>query len=275
MQEFLDGWMSDLPDGWRVEFDGVTLGFDAIDPDLTLDPWEPIFPVRRGQVFPGMPKGTHLFRAFDGLHPSHVRCVILGQDPYPDPGFATGRAFEAGNISGWRDLDKMFSRSLRAYLQLLLAARSRDMTFARSFDDWPRALEAIEQGSPAIESPDRLADHLESKGVLLLNASLTLTRFAVQPGPHQTQGHLPLWRPLVEAVLSSLMARETPLVIIGFGNAAADVLEVMGIPEGHAGNTASVRRPHPADADSVLSQPNPFLCCNAELESMGATPIDW
>ena len=275
MQEFLDGWKSDLPDGWRDEFDGVNLGFDAIDPDLTLEPWEPIFPVRRGQVFPGMPKGAHLLRAFDGLGPNHVRCVILGQDPYPDPGFATGRAFEAGNLSSWRELDKMFSRSLRAFLQMLLAARSRDMTFARSFDDWPRALEAIEQGDQAIESPDRLADHLESQGVLLLNASLTLTRFAVEPGPHQTHGHLPLWRPLVETVLSCLMARETPLVIIGFGNAAADVLDTMGIPEGHSGNAASVRRPHPADADAVLSRPNPFLCCNAELEAMGASPVDW
>ena len=275
MQEFLDGWKSDLPDDWRDELDGVNLGFDAIDPDLTLEPWEPIFPVRRGQVFPGMPKGAHLLKAFDGARPNHVRCVILAQDPYPDPGFATGRAFEAGNISSWRELDKMFSRSLRAYLQMLLAARSGDMTFARSFDDWPRALEAIEQGSPAIDTPDRLADHLESQGVLLLNASLTLTRFAAKPGPHQTIGHLPLWRPLIEAVLGSLTARETPLVVIGFGNAAADVLDTMGIPEGHSGNIASIRRPHPADANAVLSRPNPFICCNAELEEMGASPVDW
>ena len=275
MQEFLDGWTSDLPDPWRDELDGVILDFDAIDPGLALEPWEPIFPVRRGQVFPGMPRGAHLLRAFDGLGPNHVRCVILGQDPYPDPGFATGRAFEAGNVSSWRELDRMFSRSLRAFLQMLLAARSGDMTFARSFDDWPRALEAIERGNPAIEPPDRLADHLESQGVMLLNASLTLTRFAVRPGPHQTRGHLPLWRPLVETVLGSLMARETPLVIIGFGHAAADVLDTIGVSDGHGGNTASVRRPHPADADAALSRPNPFLCCNAELEAMGGSPVDW
>ena len=275
MQEFLDGWQSDLPDGWRSEFGSVNLDLDAVAPDLTLEPWEPIFPVRRGKIFPGMPRGAHLLRAFDGLEPCNVRCVILGQDPYPDPGFATGRAFEAGNLSGWRELDKMFSRSLRAYLQMLLAARSGDMTFARSFDDWTRALDAIEQGELAVEIPDQLADYLESQGVLLLNVSLTLTRFAVQPGPHQTHGHLPLWRPLIEAVLSLLMAREAPLVIIGFGDAAADMLETMGISAKHAVNTASILRPHPADADAVLALPNPFLCCNAELEKMGASPIDW
>ena len=59
-----------------------------------------------------------MFRAFDGIAPEDVRCVILGQDPYPCPAFATGRAFEAGNVARWRELDKMFSPSVRAVVQL-------------------------------------------------------------------------------------------------------------------------------------------------------------
>lgn len=275
MREFLEDWMSDLPQCWRAELGDVALDFDAVVPELTLDVWEPIFPVRRGRIFPGMPKDAHLLRAFDGPEPAKVSCVILGQDPYPEPGFATGRAFEAGNVGEWRELDKMFSKSIRAYLQMLVAARSGDPAYARSFDDWPMTLAAIEQGDVSMEPPDQLADHLEAQGSLLLNASLTLTRFAVQPDPHQTKGHLPLWRPLVKTVLRVLTAREVPLVVMGFGNAAADVLATLGIAEGHTGNTACILRQHPAEADAVLARSNPFLLCNDFLEAMGATPIKW
>jgi len=30
-----------------------------------------------------------------------AKIIILGQDPYPHPGAATGRAFEVGNLSSW------------------------------------------------------------------------------------------------------------------------------------------------------------------------------
>ena len=275
MREFLEGWMSDLPQCWRAELGDLALDFDAVAPELALDVWEPIFPVRRGQIFPGMPTGAHLLRAFDGPEPAMVSCVILGQDPYPEPWLATGRAFEAGNVAEWRELDKMFSKSIRAFLQMLVAARSGNPAYAGSFADWPMTLAAIEQGDVSIEPPNQLADHLEAHGSLLLNASLTLTRFAVQPGPHQTKGHLPLWRPLVKAVFRVLTAREAPLVIMGFGDAAADALATLEIAEGRTGNTACIVRQHPAEADAVLARPNPFLLCNDFLEAMGATPIKW
>ena len=275
MREFLDGWMRDLPRCWRAALGDVALDFDAVPPELSLHVWEPIFPVRRGQEFPGMPRDAHLLRAFDGTAPDDVRCVILGQDPYPDPGLATGRAFEAGNIKSWRELDRMFSRSIRAYVQMLVAARAGEPGFARSFDAWPRTLAAIENGRVQLHPPFALADHHEAQGLLLLNSSLTLTRFDVQTDPHQAEGHLPLWRPLMQAVLKLLIARRLPLVIIGFGAVAARMIASFGISDGLVGNTACILRQHPADADAVLSQPNPFVRCNAVLAEMGASPIEW
>ena len=109
--EILADWQSDLPGPWREAIGDTQLGFDACDPSLTLEPWEPVFPVRRGKTFPGAPPGAHIFRAFDAIDPGDVRCVILGQDPYPAPDFATGRAFECGNVAAWRELDKMFSKA--------------------------------------------------------------------------------------------------------------------------------------------------------------------
>jgi uracil-DNA glycosylase len=32
----------------------------------------------------------------------NVKVVILGQDPYPQKGIATGRAFEVGGLASWR-----------------------------------------------------------------------------------------------------------------------------------------------------------------------------
>ena len=217
-----------------------------------------------------------MLRAFDNLPPEEVRCVILGQDPYPCPAFSTGRAFEAGNLARWRELDKMFSPSVRAVIQLIVAARTGEAHYARSFAQWPAMLAAIEGGAVDLEASDTLADRWVASGVLLLNSSLTLTRFQREGDPHQVRGHLPLWRPLMVRVLSHLVARDAPVVFIGFGNAAAETLAAAGLGGSDAGATGrAIFRPHPAAADEVLAQENPFTLCNRRLRAMGAAAVDW
>lgn len=275
LEEILLDWPDDLASDWRAICGEVRLGFEEIDADLALEFWEPIFPVRRGRIFPGMPAAAHMFRAFDGIPPDRVRCVILGQDPYPSPEFATGRAFEAGNVASWRELDKMFSKSVRAFTQQIVAARTGAPEYARSFEDWPKTLAAVETGVVAFDPPSRLAQRWVDDGVLLLNASLTLSRFRVDVDPHQARGHWPLWRPLMIAVLKALVARGDPLAFIGFGDVAAETLAQAGIDENSDGNLRCILRDHPARADVVLALDNPFLLCNKHLEAMGAKPIAW
>ncbi|PSJ57160.1 uracil-DNA glycosylase [Mesorhizobium soli] len=275
MKEFMAYWSEDLGEPWRALIGGVEPDFEAVAHDLELEVWEPIFPVRRGKNFPGMPAGAHCLRAFDGISPDQVRCVVLGQDPYPEPGFATGRAFETGNVARWRELDKMFSKSIRAYMQLIVAARTGDDSYACSFDDWPKTLAAMENGSVPVESPSEIADRWVSEGVLLLNASLTLTRFKVDIDPHQSKGHLRLWRPIILEALRRLTAKGKPLVFLGFGDAAAEALAEAGIDESADGHLRCILRDHPARADAVLSRPNPFILCNDYLEAMGVEPIAW
>ena len=280
-EETFAGWREDVEPAWRSVLDGVHLGFDAVDPSLTLEPWEPVFPARRGRGFPGAPPGAHVLRAFDGIAPGSVRCVVLGQDPYPCPAFATGRAFEAGNVASWRELDKMFSPSVRVLIQLVIAARTGDERYAAGFERWPSTLADIERGRVRLEVPAALADRWVGSGVLLLNSALTLSRFDPEVGSHQTRGHLPLWRPVVLAVLRHLAARPAPLVCIGFGDAAATLLVEAGLDgdEGAgadgAGPPSVILRPHPAAAGELLALQNPFSLCNRHLEAMGGTPIDW
>lgn len=275
MIETLAGWHGDIAPAWRDALGAVALDFDAIDPTLELQPWEPIFPSRRDKTFPGAPKGAHMLRAFDGIAPQDVRCVILGQDPYPEPGFSTGRAFEAGNVVTWRELDKMFSKSIRAFTQQIVAARTGNLAYARSFADWPATLAAIESGRVDLEGAGVLAQRWVDDGVLLLNASLTLSRFKVEIDAHQSRGHLPLWRPLMLQVLRHLAGRGSPIVFIGFGDVAAQTLALAGITEGRHALCACILRDHPARADAVLALENPFLLCNRYLETMGAKPVAW
>jgi uracil-DNA glycosylase len=275
MAETLAGWEDDLPDAWRAALGPIGDDFDRVDPELEIEAWEPIFPGRRGKHFPGQPKGAHALRAFDSIAPEGVRCMILGQDPYPEPGFATGRAFEAGNLAGWHELDKMFSKSVRAYMQLIVAARTGDDNFARSFDDWPATRAFLTDPQSGFENTDAVADRWVNEGVLLLNASLTLSRFKVDIDPHQSHGHLPFWQPLMLGVIRMLLARNLPVVFIGFGDAAARILRKAGLEEGHVGQVGCILRDHPAFAEAVLTRPNPFILCNSYLETMGARPIAW
>jgi len=275
------GWREDVEPAWWSVLDGVDLGFDAVDPALTLEPWEPIFPARRGRAFPGAPPGAHVFRAFDGLDPADVRCVVLGQDPYPCPAFATGRAFEAGNVASWRELDKMFSPSVRVLIQLVAAARTGDDRCAAGFERWPSLLADVEGGRVRLEAPSALADRWVGSGVLLLNSALTLSRFERDVSPHQARGHLPFWRPVLLAVLRHLAARRAPLTCIGFGDAAASLLVEAGLDGDDgagadgAGPASIILRPHPAAAGELLALENPFSLCNRHLEAVGGTPIDW
>ena len=276
LRETLEGWQEDIHQPWRDVVSDVSPAFDDVDPALALEPWEPVFPARRGRSFPGAPVDAHMLRAFDGLAPADVRCVILGQDPYPCPAFATGRAFEAGNVARWCELDKMFSPSVRAVIQLIVAARTGESQYARGVARWPATLAAIEDGRVDLEAPEALADRWVASAVLLLNASLTLTRFRRDGDPHQIRGHLRLWRPLMVRVLGYLARQDAAVVFIGFGNAAAETLAAANIAAADADASARViLRPHPAEADKVLAQENPFTLCNRRLEAMGAAAVDW
>ncbi len=275
LRETLQGWQEDVEPAWRDVVRSVALAYGDVEPALEIEPWEPIFPARRGAVFPGAPAGAHMLRAFDGIAPEDVRCVILGQDPYPCPAFATGRAFEAGNVAHWRELDKMFSPSVRALIQTIIAARTGEARHARSFADWPATLAAIESGAVDLEAPEALAERWVASGVLLLNTSLTLSRFQREVDPHQRRGHLPLWRPLMIRVIEHLAGRGTPVVFIGFGDAAAETIQAAGLNGPDVSDERVILRPHPAEADAFLALENPFTLCNRHLRTMGAPAVDW
>lgn len=273
LEETLEDWEKDINPEWRIITDRVKLGFEDVSADLLIEPWEPIFPSRKGRSFPGEPKGAHLFRAFDEICPEDVRCVLLGQDPYPCSAFSTGRAFEAGNTKNWRELDKMFSKSVRAFLLQIAATRFNRSDLASDFGKWPQLLNAIESGKLDLGTPELIADRWVKSGVLLLNSSLTLSRFSVNVDPHQSQGHFPLWRPLMLAVLQHLASTNHSFTIITLGDSAARITKQANLSEKNG--IQIIKRPHPAFFNEFLACENPFLICNKHLQKFGVSPIDW
>jgi uracil-DNA glycosylase len=170
----------------------------------------------------------------------------------------------------------MFSKSIRTFMQLIAAVRTGDGGYVGSTADWERLIADIEAGRIDLEPAAEIADRWVRQGVLLLNSSFTLSRFAVAGDAHQVHGHLPLWRPVVTAVLRRVAARATPVVFLGFGDQAADALAEAGITEtASPPNVACLLREHPARAEAVLALENPFVNCNSALVSMGARPVSW
>ena len=51
-----------------------------------------------------------------------VKILILGQDPYPQSGVATGRAFEVGTLHSW--FDNFRNTSLKNIVRAIYAAKN-------------------------------------------------------------------------------------------------------------------------------------------------------
>ena len=279
LREFLRDWRLDLASDWQRVLTGVEPDFEAVDDDLEIHPSEPIFPSRRGHRLPGQPADAHVFRAFDGLKPEAVRCVLLGQDPYPSVSFSTGRAFESGEHTCWSEIEGMPSPSMRSVIQALYAFRSGHADYALGTAAWPRALDAIKRAGERFPAPPTLAQTWVDQGVLLLNSSLTISRFSVQGDPHQVRGHLRLWRPVMTHLLRYFSRRrnDPQVVFILMGDAACEAGRLSGLM-----NTPRdcqpervVATPHPAFGDAFLSGPNPFAQSNDLLRSLGEPPIFW
>ena len=125
-----------------------------------------------------VPHKTQIFRVFEKPI-SHYRVVIVGQDPYPTPGFANGLAFS---------VDSSISK-IPASLRNIFSEYCTDMGYA----------------APLSGDLTSWAD----AGVLLLNSNLTLN--LLDKGEHLRIG----WQIFTSAVLSELNERGAIAILWG------------------------------------------------------------
>ena len=270
-------WRDDLSANWRAALASTSPNALGVLDTLTFATTEPIYPTRRNVVLPGARADAHVFRAFDDLQPASVRCVLIGQDPYPMLSRATGRSFEQGDLDAWVSKASSVASSLRVLLRMLVAARTGDTAVLKmSWANFVKFTATID-----LESPRDLFDHLQSQGVLCLNAGLTITRYKSGGAPEQTKGHIPYWKPVVGQVLRSIATRSSGhVVFLCLGQFAQKLLvservKVEATAAGAWGTRATaLAMPHPV-APRFIGGPNPFVAVNGKLGSMGASLIDW
>lgn len=185
------------------------------------------------------PASKNILRAFTIPFDS-IKVLIVGQDPYPTPGYAVGLSFSvAPNV---RPLPKSL---INIYKEL-----EDDLHIA-----------------PPINGDLTPWTH---RGVELLNRCLTVQ--IGRPNSHQNLG----WEAVTDCAVKTLNARTDengrpkPLVAILWGRNAQTLEPLLT-------NAAIIKSPHPSplSASRGFFGSHPFSRANAALESMGAQPIDW
>ena len=270
---FSRGWRNDLSAEWQTALADVNPSAAAVSEILSFSALQPIFPGRRHAPLRVAREDAHVFRALDDLAPGSVRCVLLGQDPYPRADRATGRAFEQGEAEDWSSLKA--SPSLAGLVRHLAEYRTRNPTF-RGAGGFRRA---VASEKVRLESPRDLFDRWQNAGVLCLNTGLTLTRYRKGGAPEQKNGHLPFWTPVVRGILNHLSRREGgKLVLLLMGRAAwnaADGLEYREAVANGRRPTMSVEEVKVYHPSYTRAGPNPFTLANDALARMGEERIHW
>ena len=143
------------------------------------------------------PSAEKIFRAAQPV--DEIKIVILGQDPYPAPGAATGLAFEVNGLSSWKQPFRQVS--LKNIVRLLYASYTGADPYETKFSD---ILNAIDRGDFSILPPDRLFSYWAENGVLLLNTALTCK-------PGYPGSHAELWQPIMDDLIRYIEDQAHPI----------------------------------------------------------------
>jgi len=183
------------------------------------------------------PPRKQLFSALELTSPEQVRVVILGQDPYHEPGQAHGLAFSVGD-------GVKFPPSLRN----IFTERQTDL-----------GLDAPETGD---------LTHWARQGVLLLNTVLTVE--AGKAASHKTLG----WQSFTDAVIASLAPLPQPVAFVLWG---AHAQKKAAIAAASPYPRLVLQAPHPSPLSSYRGffGSRPFSRINDFLTKSGEGPILW
>jgi uracil-DNA glycosylase len=181
------------------------------------------------------PPAGQVFRALYLVPPSAVRAVILGQDPYHEPGQAMGLAFAVPN--GCK-LPPSLKNILKEYAE-----------------DW-------KQPPPAQPDLTKWA----RQGVLLLNTLLSVREHAAFS--HRDFG----WETVTDAILKAVSLQPHRVVFILWG-APAQAKRPLIDETRHA--VLAAPHPSPLSAYRGFFGSKPFTTANRLLAEAGRPPIDW
>ena len=184
------------------------------------------------QVYPPM---EHIFRALQETPYDKVKAVIIGQDPYHEPGQAQGLCFSVPEgVKQPPSLVNIF-KEMKSDLGISTPSHGNLLSWAH-------------------------------QGVLLLNAVLTVREH--EANSHRGKG----WEQFTDRVISLLNDREDPVVFILWGaNAKAKASLITN--DRHCIITGA--HPSPLSAHNGFWGGRYFSRTNEFLEDHGCEPINW
>lgn len=186
------------------------------------------------------PPADEIYTAFKLTPYEETKAVILGQDPYHEPGQAHGLAFSV----------------------------KEGVTYPPSLVNIFKELES----DVGVTASTGNLSAWAKQGVLLLNTALTVR--AHEAGSHRGHG----WEQFTDAVIEKLAERKKPMVFILWGANAISKKEIIDKAMRESGTRhLIITAPHPSPLSAYrgyfggryFSRTNYFLCDN-DME-----PIDW
>jgi uracil-DNA glycosylase len=181
------------------------------------------------------PPGALIFNAFEKTPFDKVKVVLLGQDPYHNPGQAHGLSFSVPD----------------------------GITKPPSLINIYKELQSDLGISPPVNG--NLVKWAE-QGVLLLNASLTVRKN--EPGSHSKIG----WIEFTDAVIRKLSEQKKGIVFLLWGKFAQDKQALIDETKHHVLKAA---HPSPFSADKGFFGCKHFSKTNELLMQEGLHPVDW
>ncbi|MBR1799558.1 MAG: uracil-DNA glycosylase [Bacteroidales bacterium] len=182
------------------------------------------------------PRGGDIFAAFDQTPFEKVRVVILGQDPYHEPGQAMGLCFSVPN--GVQPPPSLVNiiKEINADLGASLSILHGDLR------GWAQ------------------------QGVLLLNSTLTVR--AHKAGSHQGHG----WETFTDAAIAAISKQRQNVVFMLWGSYAQ---AKQGLIDSNRHLVLKAPHPSPLSAYRGFFGCRHFTKANAYLIEHGQMPIDW
>ena len=182
------------------------------------------------------PPAGQVFRALELVAPEQVKVVILGQDPYHEPGQAMGLAFAVPQEC--LKLPPSLKNILKEYSA-----------------DWGK----VPPAHPDLTKWAR-------QGVLLLNTILSVREHSAFS--HQNIG----WEAVTDAILQTISRQPQRVVFILWG-APAQAKRPLIDESRHVVLTAP--HPSPLSAYRGFFGSKPFTTANQLLAEAGRSPVDW
>ena len=191
---------------------------------------------------------------FLSLPLNQVKIIILGQDPYPQAGVATGRAFEVGTLKSW---NQTFNNiSLKNIVRAIyFAYQNEHLNYSEIKNNIGKSFQ--------LKSPDQLFIEWEKQGVLLLNTS-----FTCEIG--KSNSHEKIWKPFTLLLLEYIATNNADATWFLWGNNAKKI--VTDIPIQHKTESMHPMMCYKApgrEDDFLFGKINPFTETKDQVNWLG------